>query len=160
VYWIQLGQDRDQWRSTVNTVIILQFQLSNWWLIYWLWWVRLCLRTAATNGPVVHPPGDMRAWRAMVMMPAEDNIWLVHQSSLAILPAQTSWTSRRNGRKSENFASQYLKYFKGSLTCRKILRHGTSGFTSHSKKGVLRTFIALKVHRHGQFWTRDPCVQW
>jgi hypothetical protein len=30
------------------------------------------------------------------------------------------------------------------LTCRKILRHGTSGFTSHSKEGVLRNFIALK----------------
>jgi hypothetical protein len=34
--------------------------------------------------------------------------------------------------------------FKSSLTCRKILRHGTSGFTSHLKEGVLRTFIALK----------------
>jgi hypothetical protein len=30
--------------------------------------VRICLRTAATNGPTVHPPGDMWAWRAMVMM--------------------------------------------------------------------------------------------
>jgi hypothetical protein len=25
--------------------------------------VRLCLRTAATNGPIVHPPGDMWVWR-------------------------------------------------------------------------------------------------
>jgi hypothetical protein len=33
---------------------------------------------------------------------------------------------------------------KESLTCRKILRHGTSGFTSHPKKGVLRIFIGLK----------------
>jgi hypothetical protein len=31
-----------------------------------------------------------------------------------------------------------------SLTCRKILRHGTSGFTSQPKEGVLRIFIALK----------------
>jgi hypothetical protein len=30
------------------------------------------------------------------------------------------------------------------LTCRKILRHGTSGFTSHKKEGVLWIFIALK----------------
>jgi hypothetical protein len=29
---------------------------------------RLCLRTAATNGPIVHPPGDMLIWRAMVIM--------------------------------------------------------------------------------------------
>jgi hypothetical protein len=34
--------------------------------------------------------------------------------------------------------------FKRSLTGRKSLRHGTSGFTSHPKEGVLRIFIALK----------------
>jgi hypothetical protein len=79
----------------------------------------------------------------MVMIPAGDNSYLVHQSSLAVLPAETSWDSRRNGR-SEDFLHQYLKYLNGSLTCRKILRHGTSGFTSHPKKGVLHFVIALK----------------
>jgi hypothetical protein len=39
---------------------------------------------------------------------------------------------------------QYLKYLKVSLTCRKILRHGASGFTSYPKEDVLRIFIALK----------------
>jgi hypothetical protein len=39
---------------------------------------------------------------------------------------------------------QYLRYLKESLTRRKILRHGTSGFTFHLKEGVLRIFIALK----------------
>jgi hypothetical protein len=34
--------------------------------------------------------------------------------------------------------------FKRFLTCHKISRHGTSGFTSHSKEGVLRIFIAIK----------------
>jgi hypothetical protein len=34
--------------------------------------------------------------------------------------------------------------FKRSLTCHKILRHGTSGFISHPQEGVLRIFIALK----------------
>jgi hypothetical protein len=38
----------------------------------------------------------------------------------------------------------YLKYLNGSLTCRKILQHGPSGFTSHPKEGVLQIFIALK----------------
>jgi hypothetical protein len=28
--------------------------------------VRLCLLTAASNGPVVHPPDDICVWRAMV----------------------------------------------------------------------------------------------
>jgi hypothetical protein len=81
--------------------------------------VTLCLRTAATNGPIVHPPGDMWAWIAMMMMmmmmPAGDNSFPVHQSSLTVLRAETSGASRRNGRKSENFAYQYLKYLKGSF---------------------------------------------
>jgi hypothetical protein len=33
---------------------------------------------------------------------------------------------------------QYLWYVNGFLTCRKILRHVTSGFTSPPKEGVLR----------------------
>jgi hypothetical protein len=65
------------------------------------------------------------------------------QSSLAVLAAETSRASKRNGR-NEDFAYQYLKYLKGSLTYRKILRHGTSGFISLPKEGVLRIFIALK----------------
>jgi hypothetical protein len=42
------------------------------------------------------------------------------------------------------FAYQYLKYLKESLRCRKFLRHGTAGFTSHPKEDVLRIFVALK----------------
>jgi hypothetical protein len=87
---------------------------------------------------------DMSAWRAMTMLLGGKNSWLVHQSSLAVLQAETSRANRRNGRRSENFAYQYLKYLKGSLTCRKMLRHGTSGFISHPKEGVLLIFIAIK----------------
>jgi hypothetical protein len=66
--------------------------------------VRLCLRTADTSGPIVHPPGDMWTWRAMVvMMPSGDNSWLVDQSSLGVLPAETSGVSRRTGWRRENF---------------------------------------------------------
>jgi hypothetical protein len=91
------------------------------------------------------PPGDMEAWRVTVMiMPTGDNSWLVHQSSLTVLPTEISGASRRNRRRSENFAYQYLKYLKGSLTCRKIMRNGTSGFTSQPKEVALRIFIALK----------------
>jgi hypothetical protein len=32
----------------------------------------------------------------------------------------------------------------GSLTCRKVLRHGADGFTSPLKEDVLRILIALK----------------
>jgi hypothetical protein len=33
---------------------------------------------------------------------------------------------------------------QGFLTCRKILRHRSDGFTSPPKEGVLRIFIALE----------------
>jgi hypothetical protein len=57
------------------------------------------LRTTDTNRPTVYPPGDMWAWRAMVM-PAGENSWLIHQSSLVTLPAETN---HRNGQNSEIF---------------------------------------------------------
>jgi hypothetical protein len=114
-------------------------------IIYWLIMTGLdYVSELRPPSSLVHPPVDMWAWRPMVMiMPAADSSWLVHKSSLAVLPAYISEASRRNGRKSDNFSYQYLKYLKGSLTCRKILRHGTSGFTSHPKEGVLRIFIAV-----------------
>jgi hypothetical protein len=52
--------------------------------------VSLRLWTAANNGPIVSPPGDIWAWRTMV----DDVDWeksrSIHQSNLAILPAETS----------------------------------------------------------------------
>jgi hypothetical protein len=54
-----------------------------------------------------HPPGDMWAWSAMVMMQAGDNYWLVHQSSLAV---QQRYLGQVGGRRSENFAYLYLRY--------------------------------------------------
>jgi hypothetical protein len=55
--------------------------------------------------------------------------------------------SRERGREGEG--SENLVYpppwdFKTSFTCRKFVRHGTSGFTSHPKEVVLRIFITLK----------------
>jgi hypothetical protein len=35
--------------------------------------MRVCLRTALTNGPILHRSGDMQPSRAMMMMPAGDN---------------------------------------------------------------------------------------
>jgi hypothetical protein len=40
--------------------------------------------------------------------------------------------------------SSLFHTLKGSLTCRKIIRHGSDGFTSCPKEGVLQIFIALK----------------
>jgi hypothetical protein len=91
------------------------------------------------------PPGYKWAWRAimMTMMSVAENSWLVHQSSLANQPAESSGSKEDEWKKSENFAYPYLKCLRESLTCRKILRLGTSGFTSLPKEGVVRIFIAL-----------------
>jgi hypothetical protein len=98
-----------------------------------------------SNEPTVHPPGDMWACGATVMMmPSEENSLLVHQSSLAILPAVIWEQVGGMGEGVRILPIQYLKHFKGSLTCRKILQHGADGFTSHPKESVLRIFIALK----------------
>jgi hypothetical protein len=37
-----------------------------------------------------------------------------------------------------------LRILSHAVKCRKILRHGTSSFTSHPKEGLLRIFISLK----------------
>jgi hypothetical protein len=74
--------------------------------------------------------------------------WFVHQSSLAIIPAESS--SRKSGgtwrRKLWIWPPKYLcLYFEViSFTCCKILQHGADGFTAHPKEDVLRIFIALK----------------
>jgi hypothetical protein len=158
---------QDKWLDrSIHSPTTINFYAPDWMTDYN--GLRLCLRTAATNGPIVHPPADMWAWRSMVvMMSAADNAWLVRPSSLAVVPAETSGASRRNGRRSENFAYQYLKYLKGSLTCRKISRHRTSGFTSQPKEGVLWIFIASAVFepatlgssgRHTKHYTTEATI--
>jgi hypothetical protein len=64
------------------------------------------------------------------------------------------------GEGNENLVCSSPWDFKRSFTCRKILRHGTYGFIPHPKEGVLRTFIALKIHRIGRVRTRNLWVQW
>jgi hypothetical protein len=52
------------------------------------------------------------------------------------------------GEGNENLFYPSPWYFKRSLTCRKILRDGTSSFTSHLEEVVLRIFVALKIASH------------
>jgi hypothetical protein len=54
---------------------------------------------------------------------------------------------------------QYLWYVDGSSTCRKTLRHGTSGFTSHPKKVCCGFFSPLKIHRLGRVWTSGKHIK-
>jgi hypothetical protein len=101
----------------------------------------------ATNGPIVHPPVHIWAWRTMVEWCQQRKtvdsstrvLWQSSQQSSA--SKQEEWVKRMRIWLCEVFLNILARDY---FTRRKILRHGTSRFTSHSKEGVLRIFIALK----------------
>jgi hypothetical protein len=131
------------------------------WLIMSMGW-DLRLRTAATIRPIVNPLGwyvsverhggddyDDASWEKLLTRPPE----------LSGNPTSRDTWERRKNRSSENFAYHYLWYVNWSLTCRKILRRGTSGFTSIRLKAFCGFLSPLKIHPLGRVWTRDPWVQ-
>jgi hypothetical protein len=122
-----------------NLPVWCSFGLIDWLIDYD--GVRQCLRTVATNGPIVHPPGVMWPWGPWW--------WWFQLGIMPDLSTRALWQSyhlRQIGGMDEGVrivSYQYLKDLKWSLTCHKILCHGTSSFTSHPKDGVLRDFYCL-----------------
>jgi hypothetical protein len=108
------------------------------WKVWW--WTCRCGHITSLNC------GHQRAYCSSPMwymstesyggMISTGNSWFFHQSSLEILPAEST-SSIVGGAGEGNDKFCLTKYFfytsKGSLTCRKILRHGTDGFTSSPK---------------------------
>jgi hypothetical protein len=99
------------------------------------------LRTAATNVPIIHPPGDIWAWRTMVEWYRQGKAPDLSTELSGSPTRRVIWEQVEETDGVRILHIQYLKYLKGYLTCRKILRHGASGFTSHPK---MRIFIALQ----------------
>jgi hypothetical protein len=145
---------------------------SNIWLTDWLvgWLIDWC-RRGETYVSEPRPPTDL-FFIPRVICEHGEPWWWWWWCRLGITPDSSTrglWQSyqhrllgpgRRNGGRRETFAYQYLRYVNGSLTCRKILRHGASGFTSLPKKVCCWFLSPLKIHRLGCVWTRDPCFQW
>jgi hypothetical protein len=87
---------------------------------------RLYLWAAATNGPIVQIPGDVWAWGTMVEWYRQGKIpdsstralWQFYQQNYLVVK-QEVWEIMK-------FALRNISFLlsKGSLTCRKILRHG------------------------------------
>jgi hypothetical protein len=97
--------------------------------------VRLCLRTAATNGPIVHPPvicehGEPWWWCRLGITP-DSSTTALWQSCLQRHLGQV-------GGMDEGVTILPISIWNTCLICRKILRRGTSGFTSNQKESVLR----------------------
>jgi hypothetical protein len=65
---------------------------------------------------------------------------LIHPPELSDNPASSHLVAKQE----ELGKGNYEFGFKVSLTFHKILQHGTDGFTSPLKKGMLHIFIALK----------------
>jgi hypothetical protein len=79
------------------------------------------------------------------------HFWCIHQSSLLWL----HWRhlAAKQGGTGQEMAAKFcpsvcLSYFKGSLTCCKILQHRAGSFTSPPKEIVLQIFITLKNPSH------------
>jgi hypothetical protein len=115
------------------------------WLIMIGWDWRL--RTAASNQPIAHPRltamWNIVWWYRLGLTPNSSTRVLWQPPVLCGGPVSRdiSGASRRMDEGNGNLVYPSPRDFKGSLTCRKILRHGTSGFTSHPKEGVLRIFV-------------------
>jgi hypothetical protein len=112
------------------------------WLIDYVGW-DWHLRTVVITGLFI-PQVNVSVGALVMMMRAGDNSWLVYQSSLADLPEETSGASRRMDKGMRISYNKYLWYINESFTCRKILRHVTSSFTSHPKEGIMLIIITLK----------------
>jgi hypothetical protein len=123
------------------------------WLIMSMGW-DLRLRTAATNEPIVHSwwyvSGEPWWWWCWLGKTPESSARVLWQSCQKRHLA----TSRRNGRRSENFAYQYLRYVNGSQTCRKYYNMGPPALRPIRRKFYCWFFSPLKIHHLGCVWTR------
>jgi hypothetical protein len=159
-YLIRVVNDSEfslNFEGKVKTKLKL-FRFSYSLLIDWLWWGETMSQNCGHRRAYCSSPGDMWAWRAMVTMPAGDNSWVVHQSSLAVLPAETYGASRGNRQRVRILPFQYLKYLKGSLTCRKVLL--PLALLPIQRKVCCGFLSPIKIHRLDRVWTHDSRAQW
>jgi hypothetical protein len=129
------------------------------WLIMSMGWDYISEPQPPTP-PTVHPPGDMWAWRAMMMIMLAEENWFIHQSSLVKLPTESSGSKYEEWRKEWEFylfsiwntLSDLLhaikSYDMGLLALLPIWRKVCCGFIS-----------PLKIHCLSRIWTCDPWIQ-
>jgi hypothetical protein len=112
--------------------------------------MRLMSQNCGLYGPIVHPRViavcTMVWWYWLGLTPNLSTrvLWQPPVLSGSPVSRDISGASRRMDEGNENLVYLPLWDFNRYLTWRKILRHGTSVFTSHPKEGVLHIFIALK----------------
>jgi hypothetical protein len=108
--------------------------------------LRIRLWTAATNGHIVHPRGDILAWRSVAQWYRQRK--LIRPPELSGKPTSSHLvgTYVELPKEMTNLALRSTcLYFEVFLTCRKILRHGSDGFTSSPKEAWFGLLSPLKI---------------
>jgi hypothetical protein len=119
-------------------------------LVDWLWWGETNVSELRPHGLIVYPRltavWTMVWWYRLELTPNSSTRAFWQPPVLSSGPASRdiSGASRRMDEANKNLVYPSPRDFRRSLTCRKMLRHVTFGFTSHPKGGVLRIFIDLK----------------
>jgi hypothetical protein len=130
-------------KQTVGGIIIpcvAGFINSRWWYR----WEKLRHRTAATNGPIVHPPGEnIWAWRTMVE-------WYRQRKSLFVQQSHLAENQEELAREIMNLVLQsiFTHTSNGSLICCKILGHGSTALLLLRRAVSCRFILPLKIHYH------------
>jgi hypothetical protein len=112
-------------------------------------WVELPTCVTERSGSPQYPSGPVRrdifvAAPSTGWFPVSSDISGSHQYYLVSCHPRRLWSEWEVGEGNENLVYASPWDLKRSCTCRKILRYGTFGFTTHPKEGVRRIFIALK----------------
>jgi hypothetical protein len=132
------------------------------WLIDWScqWGLDYVCELRPPTGLLVIPH---RAWRSMVvMMSAGENFWLVHQSSLSVLLAESYGGKWSNWRKKWELylASISFTLASGFLHAVKSYDMGPPALLPTLRKVCCGLLSPLNIHHLGRVWTCDPWVQW
>jgi hypothetical protein len=126
--------------------------------------IRMCLWTAATNGPIVHPPSwymSMENHDGMLSAGESPDsssraLWQSYQQNHLVAKQEYTWQ-----RKWWIWPSTHLcSYFEVIFTCRIILRHRADGFVPLWRKACYGFLLPLKIYLLYRFWTLEPWMQW
>jgi hypothetical protein len=113
-----------------------QMDVQGWKGWWWWWWGETISLNCGHQRAYCSSPGDIWAWRTMVEWSTEENSWFVHQSSLAILPAESC------GNKQEEWAKR-MRIWPCEVFLF-ILTNDCYMPWNLTKKGVLRILSPLK----------------
>jgi hypothetical protein len=125
----------------------------SWFVVDWLIGydgVRLTSQNCGLYGPIAHPRVTAICtivwWYRLELTPnlSTRALWQPPALSGSPVGRDIFGASWRTDEGNENLVYSSPWDFKRFLTCRKILRHVTGDFISHTKKGVLWIFITLK----------------